>query len=275
MSTAMDGLVTTDVTIEKVSEVLGHEGAQWELAVRWPWTPANARYADRCWIDKGKAPDVRAGHYMVDIVSLGIKAAAEGKGSFDGSQRWMHRWKIIRFVDTVAPQPVVAAPLYKPPGEPSIAPEVRYFDDRQQSIERQTAFKGAIELAGHLLSLGTSALENDETLVAWIADKTAQFRGILAGTPIAQTHQGEGAQGDLPRQAASPATVKPNGVSELPRTWEAFWPWALKVHGKRPKDVKAVLGSPLQDWLLGKGTTVQEAAGLCDAAWKPRPDNTG
>ena len=95
MTTATE--IQTTVQIIKVSDAEGNTGeAQWELKVRWPWTPQANQYGDSLWLDVKDFPEKPAiAAHNVIAVKGNIK---KSKGDpHDGSKDWMWNYRILSF----------------------------------------------------------------------------------------------------------------------------------------------------------------------------------
>tara|TARA_R110000824_G_scaffold36402_1_gene113253 strand:+ start:1478 stop:2104 length:627 start_codon:yes stop_codon:yes gene_type:complete len=143
-----------------VRAVTGRNGeAQYELKVRWEWTPASNTWGDTTYVNKDICPDViTAGTHTVLARRDELKANKE-KVTFDGSLEWMYRWRIVEWegiaaegVTTAppqaapapAPQPTPQAPVAPPPqtqSQPVV--QSRPIDENQMRIMRQATLKCA------------------------------------------------------------------------------------------------------------------------------------
>ena len=89
----------------------GKDGApQWEVQLRWPWTPAANKGGDKTWVAQADFPAWTAatkGAVNLEVAAGYIKRAGEGKEPFDGHLDWMWHWGIKGLLDH-AP---VAAPV--------------------------------------------------------------------------------------------------------------------------------------------------------------------
>lgn len=111
------------VNIEKVSEVSGRDGPQWELQVKWPWT--NAKYADRTWLDQAAYRDPPViGIHNVTIERTTTKKNRDGE-PHDGSKDWMWSYRIIEF----------DAPNEEPPERGTNFPTMRVRDMPEEDTE--------------------------------------------------------------------------------------------------------------------------------------------
>ena len=244
----------TSVTIQKVAAAEGREGPQWELHVRWPWTPQAAKFPERCWIDKALAPMLEPGLYHVTAADKGVKPAGEGKEPLDGTQPWMHRWQIVAFGEKAAAQEGAGPSADAPPQEPEDEmPEPsgrRHRDPTRDSIERQVALKAAVEMAGY-----NDAQKScyDYGIVIEMADA---FYNWLQGRAAPRDTLQEQLDDMYPmnkapdtRWVAPESTPKPRGPSavilERPRfeTKGAVMTWASKTHGITLSHVEAHMPS--------------------------------
>ncbi len=79
---------------------------QWEVQVRWPWTPANNRGGDKTWVYRSAFPEWdidTKGPVNVQVAAAWVKKDGDGN-EFDGTRDWMWRWNILKALDH-APRP--------------------------------------------------------------------------------------------------------------------------------------------------------------------------
>ena len=132
---------------------------QWELTVRWEWTPASNTWGERVWVYKDRSPEViNRAMYTVRVERGNIKKRQGGE-YWDGTQDWMYNWKILEFDAVNEPQTAApAAPVQREPrpllgphshppldSQPSQAPQPQpqaevpeTQNDRQMKIMRQS-----------------------------------------------------------------------------------------------------------------------------------------
>ncbi len=92
MTTGTGDSFPTTMNIEKISDVEGRDGLQWELQVKWPWTN---KYPDKVWLDQGgEKPTV--GAHNVQVHKTGYKKK-EDQTYYDGNQGWMFNYKVDSF----------------------------------------------------------------------------------------------------------------------------------------------------------------------------------
>ena len=132
---------------------------QWELTVRWEWTPASNTWGERVWVYKDRSPEViNRAMYTVRVERGNIKKRQGGE-YWDGTQDWMYNWKILEFDAVNEPQTAApAAPVQQPPQQPQ-APQpqpqapvihkafvdhtVGSVDEKQMMIMRQSTLNYA------------------------------------------------------------------------------------------------------------------------------------
>ena len=159
MVTDNQNLKWTTMTVlqDGVRAVTSRNGeAQYELKVRWEWTPPSNTWGDTTYVNKDICPDViTAGTHTVLARRDELKANKE-KVTFDGSLEWMYRWRIaewegVEVATTVTvseptspPQPTPEAPVAPPPqtqSQPAV--QSRPIDENQMRIMRQATLKCA------------------------------------------------------------------------------------------------------------------------------------
>jgi hypothetical protein len=141
---------------------------QWELTVRWEWTPTANRYGQRIWVFKEETPaDVtRLGAFTVQVERgrLVAKSEASGGGFHEGSMDWQWHWKILAWdgagVSAPAPDPALVSggwgqvPAPRPeatPQPPQAQPQAPVIqrapagsiDEKQMMIMRQSTLNYA------------------------------------------------------------------------------------------------------------------------------------
>ena len=204
--------IATTATIVKTSEVDGRDGPQWELELRWPWT--NPQYVDKVWLSKKDYQAAPArGAQNVIAIKTGNKKKRDGT-YYDGSQPWQCNYRILSFggpgVQTSTP------PAANATAATTARPGANYSDPRQASIERQVAFKAAVDLLiANVIQLSPDQ-HVDDALYWW----TDRFVGILANRPELDTPFGGPVGDEAPycaRHRVSYAWV----VNE--RTGQAAW----------------------------------------------------
>jgi len=105
MTTATE--IQTTVQITKVSDDIGKNGqAQWELKVKWPWMPPNAKYGDTLWLDVSDFPEkpAIAVHNAIAVKNT-IKGTKDGNPPHNGSKDWMWNWRILSLDSSTMPEP--------------------------------------------------------------------------------------------------------------------------------------------------------------------------
>ena len=164
----------TSVDIMKVVPAKDrNDNPQWELTVRWEWTPVNNNWGERIWVYRESAPSViEEGRQNVLVEKGNVKNNREGT-PYDGTFEWMYRYKIVgweQLQGTVKAQPSQpesnlppAAALFEDVQVGSGYPETLSgttgkmrreqplwsdsMDDRSRSIIRQVAFKAAVDVS--------------------------------------------------------------------------------------------------------------------------------
>ena len=83
----------TTMTIEKISDVEGNNGPQWELQVKWPWTN---NYPDKIWLDKAAFEKPENKSHNVLVNKAGYKKKQDGT-YYDGDLGWMFNYRLDSF----------------------------------------------------------------------------------------------------------------------------------------------------------------------------------
>ena len=183
----------TSMKVEKVTAAEDRQGRpQWELSVRWEWTPASNQWGERIWVYQQICPSViNMGAHNVLVERGTVKTNRDGV-AYDGSYDWMWHWKLTEWegkgdtanmADDISPQLAAETPAPAPvpapaPSTPSTTHQLKGMDDRSLSIIRQVAFKAAVDvsIAGGEGYWGT----NDNLLAA----KTDSYMSIILGTYV-------------------------------------------------------------------------------------------
>ena len=106
------GQIQTTMTVEKVAEVEGKNGLQWECAIRFPWD--KGQWPTTIWLDQDRFEKPTPGVHNVLIESKGVRYDKKKEQDFDGSQRWMHNWTVVQIGgDLPAPAPAQQQPQNK------------------------------------------------------------------------------------------------------------------------------------------------------------------
>ena len=157
-----DGPRWTTMTIINAVPATSRDGReQWELTVRWEWTPTANRYGQRIWVFKEETPaDVtRLGAFTVQVERgrLVAKSDASGGGFHEGSMDWQWHWKILAWdgagVSAPAPAPYfsttpIGQDTPQPPQAEVQAPVIQRapagsIDEKQMMIMRQSTLNYA------------------------------------------------------------------------------------------------------------------------------------
>jgi len=157
-----DGPRWTTMTIINAVPATSRDGReQWELTVRWEWTPTANRYGQRIWVFKEETPaDVtRLGAFTVQVERgrLVAKSEASGGGFHEGSMDWQWHWKILAWdgagVSAPAPAPYFSTTptgqdTPQPPQPQPQAPVIQRapagsIDEKQMMIMRQSTLNYA------------------------------------------------------------------------------------------------------------------------------------
>lgn len=157
----------TSVDIQKIVPAKDrNDNPQWELTVRWEWTPINNSWGEKIWVYRESAPSViEEGRQNVLVEKGNVKNNREGT-PYDGTFEWMYRYKIVGWEQL---QGTFAGPNKPQPSQPEEAvngtlitegtnPEPVQsipvtslwsdnMDDRSRSIIRQVAFKAAVDVS--------------------------------------------------------------------------------------------------------------------------------
>jgi hypothetical protein len=135
--------------VEKVTVAEDRQGRpQWELSVRWEWTPASNQWGERIWVYQQICPQViNMGAHNVLVERGTVKTNRDGV-SYDGSYDWMWHWKLSEWegkgdtanmADDISPQLAAETPA----PAPVPAPVARAIDENQMRIMRQATLKCA------------------------------------------------------------------------------------------------------------------------------------
>ena len=109
----------TSVDIMKVVPAKDrNDNPQWELTVRWEWTPVNNNWGERIWVYRESAPSViEEGRQNVLVEKGNVKNNREGT-PYDGTFEWMYRYKIVGWEQL---QGTFAGPNKPQPSQPEEA----------------------------------------------------------------------------------------------------------------------------------------------------------
>ena len=165
-----DGPRWTTMTVINAVPATSRDGReQWELTVRWEWTPTANRYGQRIWVFKEETPaDVtRLGAFTVQVERgrLVAKSEASGGGFHEGSMDWQWHWKILAWdgagVSAPAPAPYfsttpIGQDTPQPPQAEVQAPVIQRapagsIDEKQMMIMRQSTLNYASILIAPLV----------------------------------------------------------------------------------------------------------------------------
>ena len=161
----------TTVTIEKVASVEGHDGPQWEVTVRWPWSN---QFPDRVWLDQAEYPHAPlVQRYSAQVDRTGAKRKGDGT-AYDGSKPWMWNYRILAL-----------EPLRS---ETSSTVSTASPTDQDSRIQRRVAFEGAIALVCSMLSKLDLASTKREDVLQMVEHWTDALDRLLSGaTPLEPT----------------------------------------------------------------------------------------
>jgi len=166
--TINDNIRITSMMVMEAKSVLDrNQLPQWELTVRWEWTPASNTWGERVWVYKDRSPEViNRAMYTVRVERGNIKKRQGGE-YWDGTQDWMYNWKVLEFDAVNEPQPAAtapapAAPVQQPPQPPQPpqsqpqAPVIQRapagsIDEKQMMIMRQSTLNYASILIAPLV----------------------------------------------------------------------------------------------------------------------------
>jgi len=166
---------TEIATVKEVAPVDGRDGPQWKILmdVSWSQYPI-AFWLDQAVVDMPEAESQEKGHSGKYKCTFGRGALKDGK---DAAQDYSYKWYINAWdVDADVP---VDMPSYTPAAHTNNTPHTPAdlaapgLDPTRMSIERQVAFKGAIELV-------TSRLIEPGAVGVW----TDYFYGCINGTHV-------------------------------------------------------------------------------------------
>ena len=162
--TINDNIRITSMMVMEAKSVLDrNQLPQWELTVRWEWTPASNTWGERVWVYKDRSPEViNRAMYTVRVERGNIKKRQGGE-YWDGTQDWMYNWKVLEFDAVNEPQPAAtapapAAPVQQPPQPPQAQPQspvqrapAGSIDEKQMMIMRQSTLNYASILIAPLV----------------------------------------------------------------------------------------------------------------------------
>ena len=188
----------------------GKDGTpQWEVQLRWPWTPAANKGGDKTWVTQADFPQWTAatkGTVNLEVAAAYIRKAAEGKEPHDGHLPWMWHWHIRKVLDHA---PAASAPAAASPGGGSQAPE-RAAAPLDQRIAWNSSVNNAVTILSRLSSFVVTLEPDNYDHAAFRAMLTSLaadiYPVIIAGPPQ-----------DVPAEAPSGAT-KPPEAPEPSRT---------------------------------------------------------
>ena len=157
-----DGPRWTTMTIINAVPATSRDGReQWELTVRWEWTPTGNRYGQKIWVFQQETPAeiTRLGAFTVQVERgrLVAKSEASGGGFHEGSMDWQWHWKILAWdgagVSAPAPAPYfsttpIGQDTPQPPQAEVQAPVIQRapagsIDEKQMMIMRQSTLNYA------------------------------------------------------------------------------------------------------------------------------------
>ena len=191
----------------------GKDGSpQWEVQVRWPWTPAANKGGDKTWVSQGDFPAWTAatkGAVNLEVVAGPLRKAAEGKEPYDGHLDWMWLWYIRKVLDHT----------------PSASPPKPH--ENQVSLDQRIAWNSAVNNATNLVAAAINlSIEDRDQVMDWSQGVQEAIKGyaqwyyelIQAGTAaggIEEPHQNpaQPAQAPLPSTPQPPAQSVPVGRS--------------------------------------------------------------
>ena len=141
MVTDNQNLIWTAMTVlqDGVRAVTGRNGVpQYELKVRWEWTPPSNTWGDTTYVNKDISPEViTAGTYTVLARRDELKTNKE-RLAYDGSHNWMYRWRIAEWegiaVEGVTTAPPQAAPVPAPQPTPEATPHLPVAETQPQYV---------------------------------------------------------------------------------------------------------------------------------------------
>ena len=141
MVTDNQNLIWTAMTVlqDGVRAVTGRNGVpQYELKVRWEWTPPSNTWGDTTYVNKDISPEViTAGTYTVLARRDELKTNKE-RLAYDGSHNWMYRWRIAEWegiaVEGVTTAPPQAAPAPAPQPTPEATPHLPVAETQPQHV---------------------------------------------------------------------------------------------------------------------------------------------
>jgi hypothetical protein len=168
--------IWTSINIEKITNTVDRDGnPQFELTLRFEWTPANNQWGDRVWVYKEQCPaTLNPGKHNVLVERGQVKKDREGV-PFSGELDWMFRWKIIQWETSgnIAPPPNTPPPTAAPPTPVAPVPlrpvpnnvQAPLIDENQMRIMRQSTLHYASILNAPLVtSYGNPELMTRRTI---------------------------------------------------------------------------------------------------------------
>ena len=177
----------------------GKDGTpQWEVQLRWPWTPPANKGGDKTWVTQADFPQWTAatkGAVNVEVAAGYIKKAAEGKEPFDGHLDWMWHWYIRKVLDHAPSTPIRIV---------SGSGSSRDSQGPERSIDQRIAWNSAVNNATNLLANSDKDAEL-EPLQGAIKYWAAWYYDLIVSDPPAADAQ-DGAT--LPAEA--PAAPEPS-----------------------------------------------------------------
>ena len=185
-----DGPRWTTMTVINAVPATSRDGReQWELTVRWEWTPTGNRYGQKIWVFQQETPAeiTRLGAFTVQVErkSIVAKSEAKGGGFHEGNFDWQWHWKILAWdgagVSAPAPAPAPAsAPQATPqPPQPQAQPQapviqsapVELINETEMRIMRQSTLKCASWMMVPMME----ELYRNDTSSVFVVQKTLEI----------------------------------------------------------------------------------------------------
>ena len=158
---SQDNLRWTTVNITNCVPAVARDGRpQWELTVRWEWTPTSNRYGQKVWVFQEECPEniTRLGAFTVQVERkrLVAKSEANGGGFHEGVFDWQLHWQILSWDGESEAKPVSGGWGQVPAPRPEATPQPPQaqpsavtggwkapIDDNQMRIMRQSTLNYA------------------------------------------------------------------------------------------------------------------------------------
>jgi hypothetical protein len=237
--TAVGEVKQITANITRLIHAEGKNGeAQWEVQLRWPWTPTGNKGGDKTWVAQADFPQWTAsmkGAMNLEVVAAYVKKAAEGKEPFDGRLQWMWHWNIRKVLDHAPAQtqhyddrPAPDGPVTRGDGTGHEPPPEYRQPTGQDALQTRIAWNSAVNNACHLLTTVGNFQPNDDplitrgTIIEWAS---LIYTVITAGPPREQAQADATETAEVldageppqtpPQPAKAPQTPSPERLGRL------------------------------------------------------------